>query len=127
LGKLLTERMVPIAEETVEIIDRIVNCRSAGRPLHHPRTGQLAEFLLTHQGRRVSAATLRAELHRAAAEAGLEGVVPHQLRHTYATALEMSRIASDASFGKIRELALPATSSFRLNQGWLTDAPPHAS
>ena len=27
------------------------------------------------------------ELHRAAAEAGLDGVVPHQLRHTYATAL----------------------------------------
>jgi site-specific recombinase XerD len=87
LGKLLTERMVPIDEETVEIVDRIVACRSPGRPLRHPRTGKLADFLLTHQGRRVSAYTLRDELHRAAAEAGLAGVVPHQLRHTYATAL----------------------------------------
>ena len=47
----------------------------------------MADFLLTHQGRRVSADTLREELRRAAAEAGLDGVVPHQLRHTYATAL----------------------------------------
>jgi hypothetical protein len=88
LGKLLTERTVPIDEETTEIIDRIVAHRSPGRPLRHPRTGQLADFLLTHQGRRVSADSLREELRRAAAEAGLDGVVPHQLRHTYATALE---------------------------------------
>ena len=55
LGKLLTERMVPIDEETVELVDRIVAHRSPGRPLRHPRTGKLADFLLTHQGRRVSA------------------------------------------------------------------------
>jgi site-specific recombinase XerD len=108
LGKLLTERMVPIDEETVELVDRIVTHRSPGRPLRHPRDGKLADFLLTHQGRRVSAYTLRDELHRAAAEAGLDDVVPHQLRHTYATALEVSRIASDASFGSLREHALPA-------------------
>ena len=80
-GKLLTERMVAIDEETLEIIDRIVANRSAGRSLRHPRTGKLADFLLTHQGRRVSADTLREELQRPAAEAGLDGVVPHQLRH----------------------------------------------
>src|SRR2546429_6088668 len=60
--------------------------RSPGRQLRHPRTGKMADFLLTHQGRRVSAYTLREELRRAATEAGLAGVVPHQLRHTYATA-----------------------------------------
>jgi len=87
LGKLLTERMVPIDQETLKLIDRITVHRSPGRPLRHPRTGKLADFLLTHQGRRVSACTLRDELHRAAAEAGLDGVVPHMLRHTYATAL----------------------------------------
>jgi site-specific recombinase XerD len=48
LGKLLTERMVPIDDETVEVIDRIVANRSPGRPLRHPRTRQLVEFLLTH-------------------------------------------------------------------------------
>ena len=87
LGKLLTERMVPIDDETVQLVDRITEHRSPGRPLRHPRTGKLADFLLTRQGRRVSAYTLRDELHRAADEAGIDDVVPHQLRHTYATAL----------------------------------------
>ncbi len=87
LGKLATERMVPLDDETVDLLDRIVAHRSPGRPLRHPRTGRLVEFLLTHQGRRISADTLRAELHRSAAEAGLDDVVPHQLRHTFATAL----------------------------------------
>ena len=81
LGKLLTERMVPIDEETVEIIDRIAEHRSPGLLLRHPRTGKLADFLLTHQGRRLSADSIRDELHRAAAEAGIDDVVPHMLRH----------------------------------------------
>jgi len=108
LGKLLTERMVPIDEETTKLVDRIAAHRSPGRPLRHPRTGKLADFLLTHQGRRVSAYTLRDELHRAAAEAGLDGVVPHQLRHTYATALEIGGVASDATFPGKRERPWPA-------------------
>ncbi len=41
---------------------------------------QAGRLLLTHQGRRVSADTLREELRRA--EAGLDGVVSHQLRQT---------------------------------------------
>jgi integrase len=87
LGKLDTERMVPIDEETLELVDRIVAHRSPGRPLPHPRTGKPVQFLLTHQGRRMSVHTLRAELQRAATEAGLTSVTPHQLRHTFATAL----------------------------------------
>jgi integrase len=83
LGKLDTERMVPIDEEGLALLDQIAEHRSPGRPLPRPRTGKLADFLLTHQGRRVSAHTLRGELRRAAAEAGLDDVVPHQLRHTY--------------------------------------------
>jgi hypothetical protein len=39
------------------MLDRIVEQRSPGRPLRHPRTGRLVDFLLTHQGRRVSAVT----------------------------------------------------------------------
>ena len=45
LGKLLTERMVPIDEETTGLVDQIVTHRSAGRPLRHPRTGKMADFL----------------------------------------------------------------------------------
>lgn len=87
LGKLDTERMVPIDDETVALIDRIVAHRSPGRPLRHPRTGRLVGFLFTHHGRRVSPQWLRQELARAAVEAGLGHAHPHQLRHTYATAL----------------------------------------
>ncbi|HZR69885.1 MAG TPA: tyrosine-type recombinase/integrase, partial [Burkholderiales bacterium] len=87
LGKLDSERMVPLDQETVALVDRIAAHRSPGRPLPHPRTGRPTEFLLTHHGRRLSVEALRDTLTRAAAAAGLEHVTPHQLRHTYATAL----------------------------------------
>jgi integrase len=87
LGKLDTERMIPLDEETVELIDRITEIRCAGRPLPHPRTRRPAQFLFTRQGHRLSQNAVRAELDRAAATAGLDHVTPHQLRHTYATAL----------------------------------------
>src|SRR6266487_445258 len=96
LGKLGTERMVPIDEEALALLDQIAGHRSPGRPLPHPRTGKLAGFLLTHQGRRVSAHTLRGELHRAAPEAGIGAATPHQLRHTYATAMVNSEISLQA-------------------------------
>jgi site-specific recombinase XerD len=50
LGKLDTERMVPIDDDTLELVDRIVAHRSPGKPLPHPRTGKPVQFLLTHQG-----------------------------------------------------------------------------
>jgi site-specific recombinase XerD len=118
LGKLLTERMVPIDEETLALIDRITEHRSPGRPLRHPRTGKMADFLLTHQGRRVSADTLRAELHRAGAEAGLDGVVPHQLRHTYATAL----VNAGCSLQALMALLGHVSAEMSLRYGRLFDA-----
>jgi integrase len=87
LGKLDSERMVPLDEDTVTLIDRIAETRSPGRPLPHPKTGRPTEFLLTHLGKRVSTAALREELARAAEAAGLPKATPHQLRHTWATAL----------------------------------------
>jgi hypothetical protein len=43
----------------------------------------------------------------------------HALRHYSATELKMSRVASGASFGKIRELLLPATSHLDwIRVGW---------
>jgi integrase len=87
LGKLDTERMVPLDDETVALIDRIVATRSEGRPLPHPRTRRRVQFLFTHHGRRLGQAALRLELDRAAKEAGLGHVTSHQLRHTFATAM----------------------------------------
>lgn len=118
LGKLDTERMVPIDEETLAIVDRIVEQRSPGLPLPHPRTGKLAEFLLTHQGRRVSADTLRVELTRAATEAKLPSATPHQLRHTYATAL----VNSGVSLQALMALLGHVSAEMSLRYGRLFDA-----
>jgi integrase len=87
LGKLDTERMIPLDDESVALIDRIVATRSGGRPLPHPRTRRHAQFLFTHHGRRLGQQALRAELDRAACAAGLGHVTSHQLRHTFATAM----------------------------------------
>jgi integrase len=87
LGKLDTERMVPLDEETVALVDRIAATRSEGRPLPHPRYGRSAQFLFTHHGRRLAQQALRNELDRAAEAAGIGHVTPHQLRHTFATAM----------------------------------------
>jgi integrase len=96
LGKLDTERMVPLDDEPLAIVDRIVQARSPGRPLRHPRHGRPVEFLLCHHGRRLSVYALRDELRRAATEAGLGHVTPHQLRHTYATALVNAGVSLQA-------------------------------
>jgi len=87
LGKLDTERMVPLDDEMVALLDRIVATRTEGRPLTHPRTGRRVQFLFTHHGRRLGQGALRLELDRAAKEAGLGHVTSHQLRHTFATAM----------------------------------------
>jgi integrase len=96
LGKLDTERMVPLDDDAVAIVDRIAAARSPGRPLPHPRHGRPVEFLLTHHGKRLSPDALRTELRRAANEAGLGHVTPHQLRHTYATALVNAGVSLQA-------------------------------
>ncbi len=87
LGKLKTERMVPLDDEVLAIVDLIVDARSPARPLPHPRDGRPVEFLLTHHGRRVTDYALRGTLGRAAQAAGIGPVTPHQLRPTHATAL----------------------------------------
>lgn len=96
LGKLDTERMVPLDDEIVELIDDIIDIRSHGRPLPHPRYRRSAQFLFTHQGRRLGQQAVRLELNRAAAIAGLDHVTPHQLRHTYATALVNAGVSLQA-------------------------------
>jgi hypothetical protein len=96
LGKLDTERMVPLDDETVALIDRVATTRSTGRPLAHPRTGQPTQFLFTHHGRRLSQTAVRKELARSAETAGIGHVTPHQLRHTYATALVNAGVSLQA-------------------------------
>ncbi|ETZ59709.1 phage integrase family protein [Mycobacterium sp. MAC_080597_8934] len=94
LGKLATERMVPLSAATLAALDEWVALRGTHRPLPHPRTGVLTDFLFTRHGRRLGYTRLRNGLLTAAESAGLHRpdggvlmVTPHQLRHTWATEL----------------------------------------
>ncbi len=118
LGKLATERMVPLDEETVALIDRICARRSPGRPLRHPRTGRPTEFLLTHHGRRVTVYQLRDVLTRVARDAGLPHTTPHQLRHTYATAL----VNAGVSLQSLMALLGHVSAAMSLRYGRLFDS-----
>jgi integrase len=118
LGKLATERMVPLDEETVALVDRICTHRSPGRPLRHPRTGRPTEFLLTHHGRRVTVYQLRDVLTRVARDAGLPHITPHQLRHTYATAL----VNAGVSLQSLMALLGHVSATMSLRYGRLFDA-----
>jgi len=93
LGKLATERMVPLDAATLAALDEWAQQRGTHRPIPHPRTGALTDFLFTAHGRRLGATRLRNGLLAAAEAAALRGpdgqalVTCHQLRHTWATAL----------------------------------------
>ncbi|QSE87805.1 tyrosine-type recombinase/integrase (plasmid) [Rhodococcus pseudokoreensis] len=94
LGKLATERMVPLSAATVAALDEWTSGRGVCRPLPHPRTGALTDFLFVAHGRRLSQTRLRNGLLAAVERSGLRGaagapliVTPHQLRHTWATEL----------------------------------------
>ena len=102
LGKLDSERMVPLDDEAVALIDRIAETRSPGKPLPNPKTGQPAEFLLTHFGKRVSAQALRDELARACQAAGLPPATPHQLRHTCSNRADQRRLLAAGTDGHAR-------------------------
>ncbi len=118
LGKLDTERMVPLDGEIVQLIDHITAIRSHGRPLPHPRYRRKAQFLFTHHGRRLSQNAVRAELNRAAQAAGLGHITSHQLRHTYATAL----VNAGVSLQSLMALLGHASAEMSLRYGRLFDA-----
>ena len=94
LGKLASERMVPLDPGTVEVLDAWAAGRGQQRPLRHPRTGRPTDFLFVERGQRLGPWGVRSGLRAAVIAAGLTGpgveplrVTPHQLRHTYATEL----------------------------------------
>jgi integrase len=118
LGKLDTERMVPLDEETLDLAGQITAVRSPGRPLPHPRYGRPAQFLFTHHGRRLSQNAVRDELDRAAQAAGLGHVTSHQLRHTYATAL----VNAGVSLQALMALLGHVSAEMSLRYGRLFDA-----
>ena len=94
LGKLGTERMVPLDPEPLALLDAWIANRGPQRSLPHPRHGRLTDFVFIERGRRIGAHRLRVALHAAVAAAELRDragnpihVTLHQLRHTFGTSL----------------------------------------
>jgi site-specific recombinase XerD len=76
LGKLRTDRYIPLHPQLKELLDEWVARRP--RSLREP-------WLFMDHGRRLGPESVRQALRKVAEQAGLGTVTPHQLRHTLAT------------------------------------------
>ena len=76
LGKLRTDRYIPLHPQLKKLLDEWV----ARRPANLRES-----WLFMDHGRRIGPESVRRALQKVANEAGLENVTPHQLRHTLAT------------------------------------------
>src|SRR6266511_4103912 len=99
LGKLSTERSVPLDPDTLAALDAWAAHRGPQRALPHPRSGRPTDFLFCEHGRQLRPWRIRKGLDQAVGAAGLTGpdgaplrVVPHQLRHTCAMALRQAGV-----------------------------------
>lgn len=83
LGKLHSERVIPVDRETARLFDEIRELRGS------PSTDDAGRFLIARpDGRRYTREALRHALTAAERRAGLsDHPTPHRLRHTYATEL----------------------------------------
>jgi len=103
LGKLNSERSVPLDEPTAAALAAWAAQRGTQRAMPHSRDGRMVDFLFLERGRRPSAARIErglADAVRAARLTGPDGaplhLVPHQLRHTYATSLANAGMSMQA-------------------------------
>lgn len=87
LGKLHSDRVIPVDGEAVKIVEEMRRLRGFHPPIPHPDTGKPTHFLLLRSnGRRPGLSGVGKTLRRAAERAQLkERAWPHRLRHTYAT------------------------------------------
>jgi len=91
LGKLKTERVIPVDAFVCELVQRLRFFRSFD-PL--PADGRL---LARHKGKQTLIKQLRPYLSDAAAAVGIsKRIVPHQLRHTYATEMVRAGVSLPA-------------------------------
>ena len=88
---------VPLPPAVSRAIDRAVGSRARGPILLNSRGARMDRHAATRRLRRLAGtAGLRTRAH------------PHMLRHTFVTTMQVSNVASSASFSGLREYALPA-------------------
>ncbi len=89
IGKLHTERIIPVCHEAANIIRRVNKLRGDYPPILHPRTKKLTQFLfLRKNDRRPTYSGFRMYFLRLSRKYKFkEHVTVHMLRHTFATEL----------------------------------------
>ena len=98
LGKLKTERWVPVDTMVCQLVERIRSLR----PPTAPKAGRL--LLFRQRGRQMLVRRIRAALQDVVATVGISvRIVPHQFRHTYGT--EMLRAGVGMLVGTAPERA----------------------
>jgi integrase len=87
VGKLHTERVIPVDRATARVFQSILQQRGNPPAIPHPETGRPTHFLLVRpSGRRYSRDALRYHLDKIEKDLRLsEHPSPHRLRHTFAT------------------------------------------
>lgn len=103
IGKLNSERSVPLDDVALAAFDDWLERRPAQRARPHPRDGHSANFIFVERGRRLGQARIQRGLSDAVTAAGLTApdgqrlhVTAHQLRHTWATELANGGISMQA-------------------------------
>jgi integrase len=89
LGKLHSERVIPVDEHTVRLVD-LIRKKWGHRPSTiDPETGEAVKLLICRpDGTHLTVASLRNRLIRLGRNLGIpDNLHPHRLRHTYATEL----------------------------------------
>ena len=112
-GKGTKVVLVPLPPAVARAIDRATDSRVRG------------PILLNSRGTRMDRHAATRRLRHLAEAAGIQiaRAHPHMLRHTYVTTMQIGRIAFDASFGRLREHALPAAQRAALRCPGLPGAP----
>lgn len=89
LGKLYSERVIPIDQETADLIKALRKMRGERPSILDPETGRTLDLIfLNHKNSFTRGNTFSQRLKSVAKSLGIsQNVHPHRLRHTYATEL----------------------------------------
>lgn len=89
LGKLRSERLMPLDRETADLINALREMRGERAPTLDPETGRAVDLIFRSRDNDIlNRGTFQLKLKAVAKSLGItENVYPHRLRHTYATEL----------------------------------------